>query len=340
MKLSEEEILKIDDLKIGYRSGGDEKIVLHELKATAFRGELIAIIGKNGAGKSTLLRTITGLQTSLGGKISFEGRNMRDYSRMELAQKVGYISTESIRANNMSVYDLVALGRYPYTDWTGRINRENHMIIMDAIENTGMMQFCSRYIVELSDGERQRAMIARILAQDTGLMVMDEPTAFLDIGSKYEILHLMHNLSERAGKTIIFSTHDLDMALSQADKIWLLTGKILKEGAPEDLMIQGDFDHIFDSTAVRYNSDHGTFTFRSDEKGRIFIDGEGILRHWTEKAVNRAGFAVSVEKTDPSVIIPSGENKNWRLLKHGSVSEFRSIYDLIGRLTVEGDIPI
>lgn len=337
MKLKDEKILTIDALKIGYRSGGEEKIILQELNATALKGELIAIIGKNGAGKSTLLRTITGLQTSLGGSIYFEGRIMPEYSRMELAQKVGYISTEIVRANNMSVYDLVALGRYPYTDWTGRINKKNHKIIMDAIEDAGMMAFCQRHIVELSDGERQRAMIARILAQDTGLMVMDEPTAFLDIGSKYEILHLMHNLSRRAGKTIIFSTHDLDMALSQADKIWLLTGMKLKEGAPEDLMIQGDFDHIFDSSAVRYNSDHGTFTFRSIERGRIFIEGEGILRHWTEKAVNRAGFAVSGEKTDISVMIPSGESKNWRLITPGSVSEFRSIYDLIGDLTAKGD---
>lgn len=340
MNLRDERMLTIENLKIGYKAGGEEKIVLPCLNATALKGELIAIIGKNGAGKSTLLRTITGLQPALGGRIYFEGKNIPDYSRMELAQKIGYISTEIVRASNMSVYDLVALGRFPYTDWTGRINKENHLMIIDAIKNAGMMSFCSRYIIELSDGERQRAMIARILAQDTGLMVMDEPTAFLDIGSKYEILHLMHNLAKTAGKTIVFSTHDLHMAISQADKIWLLTDLNLVEGAPEDLMIQGDFDHIFDSSTVRYNSDHGTFTFRSDKKGNIFIEGEGILRHWTEKAVNRGGFAVSREKTDPFLIIPSGENKNWRLVTRETVSEFRSIYDLIGRLTLDGNVTI
>jgi iron complex transport system ATP-binding protein len=328
-------MLAIEALKIGYKTGSREKVVLQDLNSTAHKGELIAIIGKNGAGKSTLLRTITGLQPSLGGKINYDGKHIHDYSRMELAQKVGYISTEIVRASNMSVYDLVALGRFPYTDWTGRINIENHRLIMDAIENAGMMPFCSRYVGELSDGERQRAMIARILAQDTGFMVMDEPTAFLDIGSKYEILHLLHNLSRRAGKTIIFSTHDLHMAISQADKIWLLTGLKLMEGAPEDLMIQGDFDNIFDSSTVWYNSEHGTFTFRSDERGRIYIEGEGILRHWTEKAVNRAGFAVSEVKTDPYVIIPAGDCKNWRLIMHESISEFSSIYDLIGRLTID-----
>lgn len=337
MKVSYEEMLTIEALKIGYKAGSGEKVVLQELNATARKGELIAIIGKNGSGKSTFLRTITGLQPTLAGNIFYEGKLLQGYSRMELAQKVGYISTEIVRASNMSVYDLVALGRYPYTDWTGRINKENHILIMGAIENAGMMPLCSRYIGELSDGERQRAMIARLLAQDTGLMVMDEPTAFLDIGSKYEILHLLHNLSRQAGKTIIFSTHDLHMAISQADKIWLLSGLNLVEGAPEDLMLQGDFDHIFDSSAVWYNSDHGTFTFRSDERGSIYIEGEGILRHWTEKAVNRAGFAVSRVKTDPSVIIPAGDYRNWRLISHEITSEFRSIYELIGRLTIDYD---
>jgi iron complex transport system ATP-binding protein len=335
MKQKLEMMLTIEALKIGYKTGSGEKVVLQELNSTARKGELIAIIGKNGAGKSTLLRTITGLQPSLGGKINYEGKSILDYSRMELAQKVGYVSTEIVRASNMSVYDLVALGRFPYTDWTGRINKENHRLIIDAIENAGMMPLCSRYVSELSDGERQRAMIARILAQDTGLMVMDEPTAFLDIGSKYEILQLLHNLSRQAGKTIIFSTHDLHMAISQADKIWLLNGLKLMEGAPEDLMIKGDFDHIFDSSTVRYNSDHGTFTFSSNERGRIYIEGKGILRHWTEKAVNRAGFAVAAEKTDPFVTIPAGDCKNWRLITHESISEFSSIYELIGQLTLD-----
>jgi len=337
MKLRYEDMLTIEALKIGYKTGSGEKVVLQELNSTARKGELIAIIGKNGAGKSTLLRTIAGLQPSLGGKISYEGKQLAGYSRIEMAQKVGYISTEIIRAVHMSVYDLVALGRFPYTDWTGRINKENHLLILGAIENAGMMPLCSRYIGELSDGERQRAMIARLLAQDTGLMVMDEPTAFLDIGSKYEILQLLHNLSRREGKTIIFSTHDLHMAISQADKIWLLSNLNLVEGAPEDLMIQGDFDHIFDSSAVRYNPDRGTFTFRSDERGSIYLEGEGILRHWTEKAVNRAGFAISQKKTDTSVIIPSGDCKNWRLISHENTFEFRSIYDLIGRLTLENN---
>jgi iron complex transport system ATP-binding protein len=326
--LTAEKIVTVDGLRTGYRSGSNETIILDGLNSTALRGELIAVIGKNGAGKSTLLRTILGLQPALGGNIFYEGRNILEYSRLELARKVGFISTESIRATNMNVYDLVALGRYPYTNWTGRIDMENHLRILEAIHDAGMSAFSSRFIGELSDGERQRAMIARILAQDTGLMVMDEPTAFLDIGSKFEIFHLLHNLAKTTGKTIIFSTHDLQMAISQADKIWLLKDNGLVEGAPEDLMIQGEFDHIFDSSPARYNSDQGTFTFFSEEHGSIYIEGEGILRHWTEKALNRIGFVVSKEKTDRYIIVPSGNFKNWQLINGPVIREFSTVYDL------------
>jgi len=327
-----EKIVTIDALDIGYKTGRSEKVILSGLAATALKSELIAVIGRNGAGKSTLLRTILGIQPSLGGKIMYEGRDISDYSRIELARKAGYISTEHVRAANMSVYDLVALGRFPYTSWTGRIDRDNHLKIVESIKDAGMESMSSRYVGELSDGERQRAMIARLLSQDTGLMIMDEPTAFLDIGSKFEILHLLNNLAKTGGKTIIFSTHDLQMAIGQADKIWLLTDKKLIEGAPEDLMIQGEFEHIFDSSTVKYNSDHGTFSFRSDEKGGIFIEGEGILRHWTEKAIDRIGYTVSKDKTDPYIIVPSGNRKNWCLVKNKMTMEFSSIFDLISRI--------
>jgi len=241
MEINLTEILSLNSLKIGYVSGNNKKVLLPPLNACAKNGELIAVIGRNGIGKSTLLRTLAGLQPSLGGEIIFNGKNITGYSRIDLAQNVSYISTEIVRVSNMSVYDLVALGRFPHTNWLGKINKENHEAIMDALNKTSMSGFCDRFVSELSDGERQRAMIARILAQDTGLMIMDEPTAFLDIGSKFEILNLMHLLSQKYGKTIIFSTHDLHMAISQSDKIWLVLNNGLIGGAPEDLMIEGAF---------------------------------------------------------------------------------------------------
>jgi iron complex transport system ATP-binding protein len=272
------------------------------------------------------------VQKSLGGNILYEGRNLRDYSRMELALKVGYISTEIVRVSNMTVYDLVALGRFPYTNWFGKIETEDHEKILDAISKTAMVSFYTKFISELSDGERQKAMIARILAQDAGIMVMDEPTAFLDISAKYEILHLLHNLSGESNKTIIFSTHDLQMAISQADKIWLILDDKLIEGAPEDLMISGAFDDLFSSTNVSFNTEDGTFSFRSDTPGSIYIEGAGLSRYWTGKAVNRAGFSVSKEKTDTFIILPSENVSSWRLKNQYETEEFRSIYELINTL--------
>ena len=326
------DILTFNSLKIGYTSGKHENVLLPPLKANARRGDLIALIGRNGIGKSTLLKTLAGLQPNLGGEIKYNGKNIRDYSRIELAQKVGYISTEIVKVSNMSVYDLVSLGRFPHTNWIGKIDKKNHEIIMDSIEKTGLKPLINRFVSEISDGERQRAMIARIFAQDTGIMVMDEPTAFLDIGSKYEILHLMHNLSQQNDKTIIFSTHDLNMAMSQSDKIWLLLDNELIEGAPEDLMMKGAFDHIFDSSHVQFNSDHGTFSFLQEGRGDIYVVGQGKLRHWTEKAVIRAGFSLSGMETNPQILIPSDKNNKWQFLTTNLTIEFGTIYELINYL--------
>lgn len=326
------ELLNLVSLKIGYLDGKNRNILLPPLSACATAGELIAVIGRNGIGKSTLLKTITGLLPPLGGDVICDGMNLKDYLRKDLAQKIGYISTEIVKVRNMRVYDLVALGRFPHTNWIGSINSKNHEIILDSIEKTGMTALSERSVSELSDGERQRAMIARLLAQDTRVMIMDEPTAFLDIGSKFEILHLLHVLSQQGGKTIIYSTHDLHMAVNQSDKIWLMLDDKLIEGAPEDLMIEGVFDHLFDASPVQFNPEHGTFSFRNDQRSAIFVDGEGILKHWTEKAIIRAGFSVSDKAILPSVITPSGVNRNWLLTYGNSTGEFASLYDLVRRL--------
>jgi iron complex transport system ATP-binding protein len=211
---------------------------------------------------------------------------------------------------------------------------------MDAIKKTSLGLLCSKFLSELSDGERQKAMIARLLAQDTDIMVMDEPTAFLDIGSKYEILQLLHLLTKKNEKTIIYSTHDLHMAISQSDKIWLILDNQLKEGAPEDLMIEGAFDHLFDSSSVIFNSENGTFSFRGEERGSFYIEGSGTIRHWTEEAVNRAGFSVSLERTTPYIRVPSINKKCWQLISPGSKIEFYSIYEMICFLGKEDFRPI
>jgi len=333
MKDSTSNILYIKDLEIGYTSGRNRKALLPPLNAVAGKGELIAIIGRNGIGKSTLLRTLTGLQPGLAGSIFYYGKDINEYSRIDLAREVGYISTEIIKVSNMRVYDLVALGRFPHTNWIGKIETEDDTIIKDAIEKTSMSAFSNKYVSELSDGERQKVMISRILAQDTGIMIMDEPTAFLDIGSKYEILHLLHQLSRKNQKTIIFSTHDLQMAVSQADKIWLVLDNHLIEGAPEDLIISGAFDHLFDSSPVKFNTENGTFTFRGEELGSYYIEGEGVIRHWTAEAIKRSGFGISDIKTLPYIKTSAGHPDKWQLVSASESTDFDSVHKLILHLT-------
>ncbi len=262
------EILSIDSLNIGYSSGKRARILLPPLTVTAGTGELIAVIGRNGVGKSTLLRTIIGLQPSLGGKVFIKGKDITLIPRLDLAQIIGYISTEIIRVSNMSVYDLVALGRFPHTNWIGKIDHNGQLAIEDAIYKTGLADFGSKYITELSDGERQRAMIARVLAQDTEILIMDEPTAFLDIAGKYDIVNLLKKLTGE-GKTIIFSTHDLNIALNMADKIWLILKDEMLQGSPDDLVRSSSFDHLFESSEIKFDPSTGRVDWKGDKQNHL-----------------------------------------------------------------------
>lgn len=293
-------ILSLNDLLIGYKLGGAFSALLPPLNGFAGCGELIAVIGENGIGKSTLLRTITGLQVQLGGEVLIKNKPLREYKSRSLALNIGYISTEQVKVPDMTVYDLVSLGRYPHTDWTGRLRDEDTIAVGDAIEKTGLSELRNRNINEISDGERQRAMIARVLAQDSDILVMDEPTAFLDIRSRYEIVHLLHDLSRNRNKTIIFSTHDLPVAAGECDKIWLILEDKFIEGAPEDLIIEGKIDQLFGDSVVSFNKTDGSFSFCRATRGAITLETENgddsVERYWTVKALARAGFGLTSDQ--------------------------------------------
>lgn len=329
------DILKIESLRIGYGNFRKRRILLPPLTASAYRGELVAVVGLNGIGKSTLLRSITGLQPSFGGSVLIDGRDIKEFPRLDLAKQLGYISTEIVRASNMTVHDLVALGRFPHTNWIGKIDETSREKIEDAIFRTGISSLSRRYVAELSDGERQRAMIARVLAQDAGIMVMDEPTAFLDISNKHEILNLMLNLV-REGRTIIFSTHDLNTALHQADRIWLILNEGLTEGAPEDLILSGSMSRLFDSSKASFNLQDGSFSFSDEIRGSVGVQGSGIVKTWTEKAVRRAGYCVSSGTSEPYILTPETGSDRWVLVVKSSKMEFRTLYELVRYLGKTG----
>lgn len=333
MTLLQTEILKIQNLSIGYGSHKNALILMSDINESVQEGEMIALIGRNGIGKSTLIRTISGLQTPLSGNIILKGRNIKEYSVTSRARELGYISTEPVRVQDMRVYDLIALGRFPHTGWFGTIDRENHKKIMESAARAGISSMIYRPLNELSDGEYQRAMIARVIAQDSSLMLLDEPTAFLDIRSKFEILSLLYDLSRKQKKAILYTTHDLETAAGISDRIWLLLdGKIL-EGAPEDLYLSGQIRNLFISPSVDIEFKNGSFVLRRHTAGKVSVIGEGVFKFWTERAMERIGFEPCDQNSSFKVFTPTETRPKWTI-KYGSDEyEFDSLYLLTQWIT-------
>jgi iron complex transport system ATP-binding protein len=324
-------IITISDLYVGYRKGREFISLLEGIHVNVHKGELIAVLGRNGTGKSTLLRTLGGLQEPISGKIIIQGTPIGDLSLTERAKKVSFVSTEPVHVSHMRIIDLVALGRAPYTDWLGKMTVRDNNIISDAISATGLSEKQDAFIDELSDGERQRAMIARALSQDTDIIYMDEPTAFLDVINRYDIFHLLHTLTRQKDKTIIFSTHDLQIALSESDRILLIENKCLIQGAPEDLLLSDEIMILLDREHLEFNRENASISLKKELTSEIGIEGANSPELiFTMKALERLGFRVSNNKNMlPAVIIRQTKEKTtWVLQKKSGTSEFYSIYDL------------
>jgi iron complex transport system ATP-binding protein len=244
--------IKIENLSLGYGNSANAKYeIFPPFSATADCSQFIALAGRNGVGKSTFLRTLAGLQSIFSGNIFINGKAANNLSRKNYASLMSFVSTEMVRVMHLKVFDLVAMGRYTYTNLFGNLSVNDEKIIIDSLKMVGMNNFIWRNVSELSDGERQRIMIARALVQDTPIMIFDEPTAFLDIPNKYEIILLLKNLTRQKSKTIIFSTHDLNIALQLADKIWLMANQKMHEGTPSQLIETNAFDEMLANTILK-----------------------------------------------------------------------------------------
>ena len=224
-------ILKIGNGGFGYQHRRSQTVLLKNINLELRQGELVGLVGRNGSGKSTILRTIMKLIPLLDGKITLNGKELGKYHPSEMARTVGFVPTGLINAGEMTVKELVELGRYPYTNWYGKITAEDVIAVDEALTSVGLTQLADQKITEISDGEKQRAMIARTLAQRTGLIILDEPSAFLDIPNKYEITTLLRQLCNDQ-HSAVFSTHDLNLALQYADKIWLIENGSVHTGFP------------------------------------------------------------------------------------------------------------
>lgn len=211
-------MLELIGLSVGY----GKNVLLRDIDFKTDAGELVALVGSNGCGKSTLLRVIAGLAGPMSGHVLASGRDMRLLSRKEAARTVSLVNTERLRIPGLTCTEIVSMGRAPWTGWTGRLGDKDKKIIAQALETVGMTEFSGRTMDKMSDGECQKIMIARALAQDTPVMLLDEPTAFLDVPGKYQIASILKKLAAEAGKSVIFSTHDIGIALKTADRILIV----------------------------------------------------------------------------------------------------------------------
>ncbi|RZK30640.1 MAG: ABC transporter ATP-binding protein [Hymenobacter sp.] len=299
-------VISAEALTIGYTvRKGAPRVVAGPLQLTLRPGELVCLLGPNGAGKSTLLRTLAGVQAPLGGQLTVGGVPLASLTPEARARQLSIVLTERLDAGPLTVQELVNLGRHPHTGWLGGLSAHDHAQVRAALLATDTAQFAHRLVSELSDGERQKVMLARALAQDTPLILLDEPTAHLDLPNRVVLLRLLHQLARKTGKAILLSTHELDLALQAADQIWLLpaNGELLA-APPEDLVLSGDFAAAFQREGLAFDPATGTFELHTPTGPLVQLLGNSSTAFWTRRALLRAGFIPTINPADWRVIIP------------------------------------
>ncbi|MFJ8077579.1 ABC transporter ATP-binding protein [Streptomyces sp. NPDC096176] len=297
--------LETQGLAVGYRTRSSHRrgaahAVLSGLDLQARAGELTVLLGPNGAGKSTLLRTLCGLLPPLGGRIRIGGADLAQTSPAALARRLAVVLTDRVDAGLLSVRELAGLGRHPHTGFTGRLTAADHAAVEWSLKAVGARHLADRPAAELSDGERQRVLTARALAQEPEVVLLDEPTAFLDVPSRVALTVLLRDLARDKGLTVVVSTHDLELALRVADAVWLVDrASHVHAGAPEDLIRSGTVAAAFDADHLAFDPITGTFGLRRTARAAVAVDAPADVLPLVERALAREGLAVAASD-DPT----------------------------------------
>lgn len=304
-------ILSTHNLSVGYRKNKSYTTIISELNLQLKRGSLVALVGANGIGKSTLLRTLVGNQPSVSGTVKLNNEDISKISKTNLSKLLGIVNTDRTQAGGLTVRELVALGRQPYTGFLGILDKDDHKIISESMQSTGINHKADCFVAELSDGERQKVMIAKALAQQTPIIILDEPTAFLDVESRLETMLLLHHLAHEHHKAILLSSHDLSQSLMLADELWVINNKReMYCGNTEDIALSGILNTIFTSSNITFDLLQGDFKIkRSYNQSVNLICDDDILRRWIINALNRNNIAVDENECTDITIKATSHNK-------------------------------
>jgi iron complex transport system ATP-binding protein len=330
-------VLHTEKLSIGYKNRDVVCTLGHALDLTLRPGQFVCLLGPNGAGKSTLIKTLAGIQRPLAGKVFIGQEDIYTIRKNALARKLSLVLTDVVQTGNLDVYTVLTLGRYPYANWFGSLCEADTKIIVEAARATGIEQHLGKQLDQLSDGERQKVMITRALVQDTPLIILDEPTAHLDLPSRVEVMRLLRTMARQTRKAIILSTHELDLALQAADTIWLMMpNQSLISGAPEDLIINGTFETAFSKNGFDFCRDTGTFRVNTpDENKTMRLTGEGYIYFWMKRALEREGYSIADDAEDIVSVQHRDHTFYCTLGRAGVLHHFNTVADLLTFLREE-----
>lgn len=326
--------IELRHLRTGYTERRRSVVISPDLSLSIRPGEIVMLMGPNGSGKSTLMHTMAGLLPPLAGEVQLGEKPLSSLTMKEVARQLSLVLTERIPAGNMDVWEVVTIGRYPYTGFRGVLSAEDKHICEEALATCRLTELRERIFDTLSDGEKQRVIIARALAQETPLILLDEPTAHLDLPSRLEVTTMLRTLAHKLGKSILISTHELDLALGWADTIWLLdrSGAITAK-APEDLILDGDIERVFGDPRLRFDQERGEFSIAEEPGQQIHLTGEGLRYSWTCRALHRLGYGIISGDLPPETSSITISEASWTLrTPTGITTQHHSITALLSAL--------
>lgn len=330
MEANENSRLTTGALAIGYDQESAGNAIASDLELELKAGEFVCLLGPNGVGKSTLIRTLAGMQAPLAGQVRYAKANFSSIPPRERARLVSVVLTESAPPGMMDAYSMVSLGRHPYSGWFGSLNEHDRERIAWALDAVGATDLAHRQVAELSDGERQKVSIARALAQETKIMLLDEPTAFLDLPRKVEFMGILRDLAHREKLALLLSTHDLDLALRFADRLWVLTpeGQTI-QGYPEAIAMSGEFAKVFESEKLDWDPAIGSFRAHPSPCLYVKVEGDGIAALWTKRAMERLGFGLADDTATDVALTINIADEAWKITQSGTSRDFNNIESLI-----------